>query len=118
VLGVHELTPAWATFLVKPKLGPLSFASGLVPTIRGFVNVTATPGSLDVSVPCNAAALLCLPRATADPAPFTPDAFALLLDGKEVLGAVFQGGHLCLPQPVGCGAAGAARQLRVRARAT
>lgn len=32
VLGVHELAPAWASFLVKPKLGPLSSASGVVPT--------------------------------------------------------------------------------------
>ncbi len=117
VLGVHELSPAWATFLVKPKLGPLTYASGSVPTIRGFiaVNATAPGGALDVAVPCNAAAILCAPRSALDPL-FTTDAYALMLDGKEVAGAVLQGGHLCLPSPVGCGPAGAARQLRVVAR--
>lgn len=137
VLGVHELAPAWASFLVKPKLGPLTSASGVVPTsacagaydngapqympfprfaVLGFINVTATPGSVDVAVPCNSRAFLCAPRAAADPEPFAPEAYALLLDGKEVVDAQLQGGHLCLPQPIGCGAAGAARQLRVQPR--
>lgn len=86
--------------------------------VLGYINVTATPGSVDVAVPCNSRAMLCAPRAAADPEPFAPESYALLLDGKEVLGAQLQGGHLCLPEPVGCGAAGLARQLRVQARAS
>lgn len=115
---MHELEPAWASFLVKPKLGPLASASGVVPTIRGYINVTATPGALDIAVPCNSRALLCLPRAASDAAPFAPEAFALLLDGVEVKGAELQGGHLCVPHAVGCGAQGAPRSLRAVARAT
>jgi hypothetical protein len=117
VLGVHELSPGWASFVVKPKLGPLASADGLVPTIRGFISVNATPGAVDVGVPCNSAALLCLPRAASDGGVLDPATYALLLDGKEVLGAELKGGHLCLPSAVSCGAAGAVRQLRVRMHA-
>lgn len=84
--------------------------------VLGYINVTATPGAVDVAVPCNSRALLCAPRAAADPEPFSPQAYALLLDGVEAPGARLDGGHLCLAEPVGCGAAGAARQLRVQSR--
>ena len=116
VLGLHELTPTWATFVVKPKLGPLASASGVVPTIRGFINVTATPGAVDVTVPCNTRAVLCTPRSAADPETFAPESYALMLDGVEALGARLEGGHLCLPESVGCGADGAPRQLRAQRR--
>ena len=53
-------------------------------SIRGFIRVTASPGSVDVSVPCGTAATLCLPRSAADEgALFTPETTRLLLDGRD-----------------------------------
>jgi len=92
---------------VMPKLGPLTRAAGTIPTLRGFINVTAGPGALDVAVPCNTAATLCSPRSAADAPPrLTAAAFALTIDGEEVA-AVERAGHLCALKPVGCGAGGA-----------
>jgi hypothetical protein len=141
VLGVHQTAPAFANFTVVPKLGPLARASGVVPTIRGFINVTATAatGAVDVTVPCGALATLCTPRSAADNYGgrsssnssssssskahrddnnhgLTTAAFALTIDDAEV-DAVELAGHLCASQPVGCGAGGAPRRVRVHARA-
>jgi alpha-L-rhamnosidase len=117
ILGVRQTAPGWAAFTVMPKLGPLTRARGTIPTLRGFVNVTVGPGALDVAVPCNSAATLCSPRAAADaPTPLTTAAFALSIDGVEVA-AVERAGHLCAAAPVGCGAGGAPRAVRARARA-
>ena len=117
VLGVHNTAPGWAQFTVMPKLGPLKFAVGQVPSLRGFVTVNATAGwGVEVGVPCGAAATLCTPRSAADGARrLTTADFALALDGAEVR-AVERAGHLCTAQPVGCGAAGAPRQLRAQRR--
>jgi Bacterial alpha-L-rhamnosidase C-terminal domain len=115
VIGVHQTAPSFAAFTLKSKLGPLTSASATVPTIRGFITVSATPGAVNVTLPCNVAATLCAPRAAADAGLFTPLTHALLLDGAEAP-AVAAGGHLCLATTVGCGAAGAPRQLVVRAR--
>jgi alpha-L-rhamnosidase len=117
VLGVHNTAPGWAQFIVMPKLGPLQFAVGQVPNLRGFVTVNATAGwGVEVGVPCGAAATLCTPRSAADGArPLATADFALLLDGEEVA-AVERAGHLCLEKPVGCGAGGAPRQLRAQRR--
>jgi len=118
LMGVQQTAPGWATFTVKPKLGGLTSAAITVPTLRGLINVTAGPGALDVAVPCNTAATLCLPRAAADAgALLTPASAALLLDGAEVPAAASGDGHLCLAAAVGCGAGGAPRSLRAAARA-
>ena len=116
LLGVHQTSPAWATFLVAPKLGSLTSISGKIPTIRGFINVSATPSAVDVHVPCNALARLCAPRSASDTVPFTTSTHVLLLDGAEVLAPSVEGGHMCVPQSVGCGASGAPRRLRMQAR--
>lgn len=112
ILGVHQTSPGFATFVVKSKLGSLTSATGTVPTLRGYINITATPGALDVEVPCNTVATLCVPRSAHDAGYFTPANSVLLLDGSEEP-AVTQGGHLCVARGLGCGASGAARQLRV-----
>ena len=103
---------------MKPKLGGLTHATITVPTLRGYINATATPNSLEVHVPCNAAATLCLPRSQQDTAArkgggayrLTPSASSLLLDGSAVESEVW-GGHLCASAPVGCGAGGEPRRL-------
>ncbi len=117
VLGVRQTAPGWAAFTVMPKLGPLTRVAGTIPTLRGFINLTAGPGTLDVAVPCNTAATLCSPRAATDAPPrLTTAAFALTIDGEEVV-AVERAGHLCAAAPLGCGAGGAPRAVRTRARA-
>ena len=112
LMGVHQTAPGYAEFTVKPKLGGLAHGSITVPTIRGYINVTASAGSVDVEVPCNAAATLCLPRSARDNGVlYTTATHHLLLDGAKV-NAVTRGKHLCGAAPVGCGAGGAARTLR------
>ena len=116
IVGIHQTAPAFAAFTVKSKLGSLTHANLTQPTIRGFITVYAAPGAVSVTVPCNTAATLCAPRSALDAGLFVPATHALLLDGREAP-AVASGGHLCLREPIGCGAAGAPRQLRVQPRA-
>ena len=118
-MGVHELSPGWATFMVKPKIGSLTNATIRVPTIRGYINASAAPSALDVQVPCNSVATLCTPRSSSD-GDLVPSAAThkLLLNGAEQADAVFTpAGHACVARSLGCGAGGAAWQLRLQARA-
>jgi alpha-L-rhamnosidase len=116
VLGVHQTAPGWANFTVKPKIGSLKHVTATVPSIRGFINVTARPGAVEVGVPCNAHATLCVPRSAQEQgALFTPESHQLLLDGREVP-AIATGGHLCAAQTLGCGAGGLARHLSAQQR--
>ena len=116
VLGVHQTAPAFATFLVKPKLGPLTNAQGTVPTLRGYINVTASvDGAVDVQVPCNSWATLCSSRSSSDGNLLRTTAnFILLLDGKEEPAVSLGDGHLCMARAVGCGAQGGYRSLRMQ----
>lgn len=116
IMGVHQTAPGFATFTIKPKLGSLTHAAITVPSLRGYINVTAGPSTLEVGVPCNTAATLCVPRSTADAGVrFTPASHRLLLDGAAVV-AVADGGHLCAAAPIGCGADGATRVLAAQLR--
>lgn len=85
-----------------------------MPTLRGYIEVVAMPGSVEVSVPCNTKATLCAPRSALD-GPATLAETALLLDGEEVP-AVLTGGHLCAQRAVSCGSGGAPRRLLARPR--
>jgi hypothetical protein len=105
-MGVHQTAPGWATFTVKPKLGSLDHGSIIVPTLRGYINVTTKPGEVEVGVPCNSMATLCLPRSAQDAFLYTPESHQLLLDGVEVP-AISTGSHLCAIQKVSCGPADA-----------
>lgn len=116
LMGVHQTSPTYATFTVKPKLGGLKHGAITVPTLRGYINVTAGPGSVDVEVPCNSAATLCLPRSASDNGIlYHPDTHTLMLDGVKV-DAVASGKHLCAAAPLGCGVGGVARSLRAQPR--
>jgi hypothetical protein len=115
-MGVHQTAPGFATFMVKPKIGSLTHASITVPTIRGYINVTAGSGSVEVGVPCNTLATLCLPRSSRDTMLYTPRTTRLMLDGAEVESVVTDGGHMCAAQPVGCGGNGASRKLTAQLR--
>merc|ERR1712032_150125 len=114
LMGVHQTAPGFATFTVKPKLSTLAHATITVPSLRGYINVTAGPGRVDVHVPCSTRATVCLPRSAVDsPNMWTPSASSLFLDGAEVE-AVASGGHLCATSPIGCGPGGAPRSLTSR----
>ena len=115
VMGVHVTGPGWTTFTVMPKLASLEHASVTVPTLRGFIEVDATPSRVQVRVPCNTAATLCLPRSDTESPVFTVANTQLMLDGVEIE-AIDKGEHLCVAQPVGCGEDGAKRRLTAQAR--
>ena len=104
---------------VKPKLASLTHASLIVPTIRGYINVTATSdatrSSLAVSMPCNTLARLCLPRSAHTKTLLSTRSMRLMLDGAEVA-AELNGGHLCASQPLGCGEGGKPRRLGAEPR--
>jgi len=110
ILGVHQTAPGFASATIRPKLGSLTHAEGTVPTLRGHIKVKAWPASMDVEVPCNIAATLCLPRSSTDAAIATRESTTLLLDGAAVP-AASDGNHLCTEKPVSCGAGGLARRL-------
>jgi len=115
LMGLHQTAPGWATFTVKPKLGDLEHGSITVPTLRGYINVTAKPGAVEVGVPCNTMATLCLPRSAQDRVLYTPQSHQLVLDGTAVP-AVASGGHLCASDPFSCGSGGNVRRLTASLR--
>jgi alpha-L-rhamnosidase len=117
LLGVHQTAPGFAAFTVQPKLGSLDHAELTVPTLRGHIQVKAKPGSVEVDVPCNTVARLCLPLSASDGVLDTPETTTLWLDGAEVA-ASNHGRHLCASDGVSCGAGGATRRLTSQARFT
>jgi len=97
VLGVRPLEPGFGKVLIHPQPGSLSFAKGVVPTIRGPVSVSVgrEGGSfrLTVSLPANMTARVILPRAA--------DTAALTMDGQPA-SADSAGGRFVI-DPVGAG---------------
>jgi hypothetical protein len=66
VLGLRPITAGYSQFLIQPQLGQtLSYAQGIVPTIRGPVSIQASnaPGQFQllVTIPGNTAATVMLP---------------------------------------------------------
>ena len=108
LLGVQPTAPGYRTFTIKPRMGGLAHASLRLPTLYGFINVTATPSSLSINVPCNTMAKACilLPEALRS----SRRNWTLVLDG-EVIGAAREGLHLCSEAPVVCGVGGRDRVL-------
>ncbi|MEI8293946.1 MAG: alpha-L-rhamnosidase C-terminal domain-containing protein [bacterium] len=59
VLGVRPLEPGFLKFLVSPRLGPLTWIRGKVPTPHGSITLTVeTPESLHLTVPSSCTAIL------------------------------------------------------------
>jgi hypothetical protein len=121
-MGLRQTAPGYATFTVKPKLGGLLHASITVPTIKGLINITAAPDVVQVGVPCNTIAVLCMPYNQAYLRPrdlrhyqhqHTSSDWRLLLDGAAVE-MVYSAGHLCTASGVGCGSGGKPRVLRTK----
>ena len=82
VLGVRPLTAGYGQILIQPQIGQtLTYASGMVPTIRGPVSVAVTNGTtydLAVTIPGNVVATVLLP---------TTNTWAYV-DGASVSGTV------------------------------
>ena len=55
VLGVRPIEPGYRRAIVDPYLGPLTSASGRVPTPLGWLEVEVTPGRARVTVPAGMA---------------------------------------------------------------
>jgi alpha-L-rhamnosidase len=96
--GIRALEPSYASFIVQPQPGSVQSASIRVPTLRGFIEASfaviaagtrpaASLIELNVSIPANTQADLCIPAAS-------KTAVELLVDGACV-SAVSRAGYLC-----------------------
>ena len=88
VLGVRPLSPGFKKILIRPQVGGLREASGVVPTVRGAVSVDVTqrPGesyALSFEIPVNATARVELPP--------PPPGASLRFDGKRISAATENG---------------------------
>ena len=88
VLGVRPLTSGFKTILIRPQVGALREARGVVPTVRGAVSVGVrqTPGDsyhLDIEIPVSTTARV--------EVPLPPPGATLLLDGKHAAAATENG---------------------------
>lgn len=63
LVGLRQTAPAWSRAEVKPRLGGMEHVSVKVPTPYGSLMVNATKGSVDVILPCNTRASLCIATA-------------------------------------------------------
>jgi hypothetical protein len=86
VLGLRPITPGFGQILLQPHLGKtLTYAQGVVPTIRGPVGISASnaPGSFQLllDIPGNVTATVMLPARGAT-------APVALVDGEAVSGAL------------------------------
>jgi alpha-L-rhamnosidase len=98
VMGIAQTSPTWETFTVKPLLASLKFANITVPTIRGPITVSATPGRVVVGVPCNTRATVCI---RAHPAASTVSTL-LVLDGFYVDAHLQDNSMVCTSEPITC----------------
>ena len=111
LLGLTATAPGFAAFIVKPRLGSLAHATLRVPTLFGFINVSAAPGRLSLQLPCNTWATACLMVPLSGATGQAPDPEPTMrIDAAPVV-SMREGLHLCAQQPIGCGAAGVAREL-------
>ena len=126
LMGVTPTAPGYETFTVQPKIGALAHASLKLPTLYGFITVVATPGAVEVGVPCNTAATLCSAASVLKRKMLTKKKslgrggsgsggsggqLHLHLDGVRVP-HVLSGEHVCTAEPVGCGANGQNRVVQ------
>jgi alpha-L-rhamnosidase len=117
-MGIRALEPTYKSFIVQPQPGLVASASIRVPTLRGFIEASfatllernyeeGRPPSLElnVSIPANTEADLCVPAVSE-----AED--TLLVDGVKVL-AERRAGYLCATN---LGAAAVPRSVRVPMR--
>ena len=105
LVGLKQTAPAYARFTVKPQLGGVERLAVKIPTPHGALWVNATSGAVQVSVPCNTRATLCLLQIDGGVG------MRLALDDSVVEQRTgVEGAHACVFE-VGCGAAGAPRRL-------
>jgi len=74
VLGARVLTPGWSLATIRPHPGPLTEASGKIPTPRGPIMIAwknAATFSIAVTIPAGIAARLELPASAASTGVFS-----------------------------------------------
>ncbi len=98
VLGVQPLSPGFATLAIRPQLGGLSHAEGLVPSVRGPIRVSVdAPAVVSFTLPANVRANVALPdSAPADCQPTLDGAAAssVVRDGVRWLDDLGSGSHV------------------------
>jgi alpha-L-rhamnosidase len=84
VMGIRPTTPGFRSFVVQPRLGPLTTAEISLPTVRGQIDVSVTKTSdgdvdMNVRIPADATARILVPTPE-----FRP--YAMLVNGRPVAG--------------------------------
>ncbi len=81
LMGVEPVTPGWSSFVIKPQIGSLKYASITVPTIKGQVKAVYTQATdsfnVELEIPANTWAQVCLPQKN-------EKKYKVLLDGKPI----------------------------------
>ena len=67
ICGIQPTSGGFATFIVRPETGGLTFAEGTVPTVKGLITTRWEKGSdgsflLGIKVPANTSAAIYLPK--------------------------------------------------------
>jgi alpha-L-rhamnosidase len=101
LLGVQPLTPGFGSLAIRPQLGGLTHAEGLVPSIRGPIKVSVDaaagqPLLMTVELPANLTANLALPDAapaTCKPLLDGAAATVVVRDGVSWIDGVGSGAH-------------------------
>jgi hypothetical protein len=93
VLGVRPLEPGFGRILIRPQVGDLTEAKGVVPTVRGSVSVAVRqkPGEtfgLEIDVPVNTTARVEIPC--------PPKGVALCIDGSRLSSPKTENGRCVL----------------------
>lgn len=106
LMGIEPLTPGWSTFRIKPQISTLKHARIVVPTIKGPVKAdylqTEDSFHMEVSIPGNTSAQICLPLKNnrkyevlldGDAVNLTPENRSVLIDhvgpGKHTLKIIY-----------------------------
>ena len=101
LLGLAPTSAGWGTYSVRPQIGSLAHAAGILRTSIGSVRInvrqTATTVTLSVTVPSRGAVTLCLPPPSSSSS--SSARWALKLDG-EVIASVLRGRLLCASKAV------------------
>eukprot|EP00041_Stephanoeca_diplocostata_P027841 m.774329 g.774329 ORF g.774329 m.774329 type:complete len:211 (+) comp23255_c0_seq17:208-840(+) len=129
IMGITQTSPGYATFTVRPKLASIASATVVIPTLRGFINVSASAGRVELRLPCNTIATSVCVGVPLLPAssPRTQRAVVMLLDGEVVASTTAADApataavqqhmapvrQLCVAS-IGCGVGDTARVAQVR----
>ncbi|WP_295124790.1 alpha-L-rhamnosidase C-terminal domain-containing protein [uncultured Chitinophaga sp.] len=91
LMGIEPLTPGWDTYRIKPQPGELTYASIIVPTIKGSIGAVYEKKDdgllMQLQLPANATAQVVLP------ARYTKKKFKVLMGNEEVKPVLKEGSY-------------------------